>query len=159
MKADQIKAAVTSYLRKKQMAVNAEVGLCRGGRYRADLLALTFYGDTTVVEVKSSVADFKADKKWHNYLPFANKFYFAMTAATYSKVKDLIPKGIGVMLVSEFQDSVGRTRKSLKVAKPAYRREIEAETNINLIIRLAFRNADASGFARKRRGRKRKSRH
>lgn len=155
MKAEEIKAAATSYLRKKCMAVNAEVGLCRGGRFRADLLALTFYGDTTVVEVKSSVADFRADKKWHNYLEFANKFYFAMTQTTYSKVKDSIPKGIGVMLASEFQDSAGRTRKALKVVKPAFRREIDAETNINLIIRLAFRNADASRFAKRKR-RKRK---
>lgn len=154
MQALAIKEAATSYLRSKMMAVNAEVGLCKGGRFRADLLALTFYGDTTVVEVKSSVADFRADKKWHNYLEFANKFYFAMTAATYAKVKDDIPKGIGVMIASEVPDSLGRQRKKLKVVKPAFRREIDAETNINLIIRLAFRNADASGFAKRRRKRR-----
>jgi hypothetical protein len=137
------------------MAVNAEVGLCAGGRFRADLLALTMYGDVTIVEVKSSVADFRADKKWHNYLGFCNKMYFALTPAVYAKVKDSIPKGIGVMLVSDFQDSMGRSRTSLKVAKPAFRQEFDAETNINLIIRLAFRNSDASGFAKRRRRRKR----
>jgi hypothetical protein len=154
MDAEAIKEAATSYLRSKMMAVNSEVGLCKGGRYRADLLALTFYGDTTVVEVKSSAADFRSDKKWHHYLEYANKMYFAMTAATYAKVKDDIPKGIGVMLASEVPDSLGRTRKKLRVARPAFRREIDAETNINLIIRLAFRNAEASGYAKRRRKRR-----
>lgn len=154
MDAQRIKDAVTSYFRRKCMAVNAEVGLCQGGRLRADVLALAMYGDVTIVEVKSSVADFRADKKWRSYLDFCNKMYFAFTPAVYEKVKDDIPKGIGIMLVSNFEDSLGRSRASLKVKKPAYRQEFDADTNINLIIRLAFRNADCSGFGRARRRRR-----
>lgn len=148
--ASEIKTAATRYFVKKRMAVNEEVGLCKWGRFRADLLCLNFYGDVTVVEVKSSVADFKSDKKWHNYLDYSNRFYFALSPAVYAKVKDDIPRGVGVLLVSRATDRLGRNLLKSNVAKPAYWRELNAETNINLIIRLAFRNAEHNRYAKRR---------
>ena len=38
---------------------------------RADLIALAPDGALTIVEVKSSVADFRADRKWPDYEDFA----------------------------------------------------------------------------------------
>lgn len=38
---------------------------------RADVLALGKGGDLVIVEIKSSVADFRADHKWPHYREFA----------------------------------------------------------------------------------------
>ena len=45
---------------------------------RADILALGRGGDLAVIEIKSSVADFRADRKWTEYRDFADRFYFAV---------------------------------------------------------------------------------
>src|SRR5213082_684226 len=45
---------------------------------RADILALGKTGDLLIVEIKSSVADFRADRKWTGYREFADRLYFAV---------------------------------------------------------------------------------
>jgi hypothetical protein len=45
---------------------------------RVDILALGRGGDLIIVEIKSSVADFRADRKWPDYRDFADRFYFAV---------------------------------------------------------------------------------
>jgi hypothetical protein len=148
--ASEIKTAVRRYLVKKRMAVNEEMGLCKGGRFRADLLGLTFYGDVTIVEVKSSIADHRSDKKWHNYLEYSNRFYFAMSKSVYDKVKDSIPKGVGVILVSRATSKSGAHLLKTLVIKKAWWRELDATINIDLIIRLAFRNSEYNRYAKRR---------
>ncbi len=49
----------------------------RNGR-RVDVMGLAPDGRITVVEIKSSVADFRADHKWPEYLEFCDFFYFAV---------------------------------------------------------------------------------
>src|SRR6516162_6701359 len=45
---------------------------------RADILGLGKAGDLLIVEIKSSVADFRADRKWASYRNFADRLYFAI---------------------------------------------------------------------------------
>ena len=45
---------------------------------RADVLALGKTGDLVIVEIKSSVADFRADRKWITYRDFSDRLYFAV---------------------------------------------------------------------------------
>lgn len=47
-----------------------------GGR-RADLVALTRRGDIWIIEIKSSVEDFRVDRKWPEYRLFSDRFFFA----------------------------------------------------------------------------------
>lgn len=47
-------------------------------RRRVDVCALSRDGLFTVVEVKSSLTDFRTDGKWQEYLPFCDRFYFAV---------------------------------------------------------------------------------
>ncbi len=47
-------------------------------RRRADILALGKTGDLMIIEIKSSVADFRADRKWAFYREFADRLYFAV---------------------------------------------------------------------------------
>ncbi|MDA0219255.1 MAG: MmcB family DNA repair protein [Proteobacteria bacterium] len=49
----------------------------KNGR-RADVLTLDAAGRFTVVEIKTSLADFRADAKWGEYLEFCDHYYFAV---------------------------------------------------------------------------------
>ncbi|MGO1119619.1 MmcB family DNA repair protein [Rhodovibrionaceae bacterium A322] len=49
----------------------------KSGR-RVDLLALGPKGQIRVVEIKSSLADFRADQKWPDYLAYCEQLYFAV---------------------------------------------------------------------------------
>src|SRR5271154_3829882 len=54
----------------------AEVSLPNGRR--ADLMAVGPRGEIAIVEVKSSFEDYRADRKWSEYQPFCDSFYFAV---------------------------------------------------------------------------------
>lgn len=45
---------------------------------RLDVVALAADGTLAAVEIKSSVADFRADRKWTDYLAWCDRFYFAV---------------------------------------------------------------------------------
>ena len=45
---------------------------------RADLVALDAKGVIHLVEVKVTVADFRGDDKWTDYVAFCDRFYFAV---------------------------------------------------------------------------------
>ncbi len=46
---------------------------------RADLVALNERGDVWIVEIKSSLADLRADQKWEDYRQHCDRLYFAFT--------------------------------------------------------------------------------
>jgi len=52
-----------------------EISLATGRR--ADLVALTRHGDIWIIEIKSSVEDFRVDRKWPEYRLHADRFFFA----------------------------------------------------------------------------------
>lgn len=49
-----------------------------GNGRRIDLSGLDRRGRFAFVEIKSSVADFRADRKWRSYLEYCDLFYFAV---------------------------------------------------------------------------------
>jgi hypothetical protein len=54
----------------------AEVPLPNGRR--ADLMAVSPKGEFAIVEVKSSLPDYRCDLKWGEYAPYCDVFYFAV---------------------------------------------------------------------------------
>ena len=72
---------------------------------RADILALGGSGDLVIVEIKSSVADFRADHKWIEYRDFADRFYFAVPS-TFPTA--LIPEDCGLIVADAFAASLIR---------------------------------------------------
>ena len=72
---------------------------------RADVLGLGKAGDLLIVEIKSSVADFRADHKWTTYRDFADRLYFAVPAHF---PQALIPKECGLMLADQFDAALLR---------------------------------------------------
>jgi hypothetical protein len=53
----------------------AEVPLSNGRR--ADIVGVGPKGEIWIIEIKSSLADFRADEKWHFYRDFCDRFFFA----------------------------------------------------------------------------------
>ena len=53
----------------------AEVPLANGRR--ADVLGIGPKGEIWIVEIKSSLIDFRVDMKWPNYKDYCDRFYFA----------------------------------------------------------------------------------
>ncbi|UEM21450.1 MmcB family DNA repair protein [Skermanella mucosa] len=66
---------------------------------RADVMAVNEAGDVIIVEIKSSIADFRADQKWPEYQAFCDSFYFAVGADFPA---DLIPPECGLMVADGF---------------------------------------------------------
>jgi hypothetical protein len=66
---------------------------------RADILALGKGGDLAIVEIKSSIADFRADRKWATYRDFADRLYFAVPNGFPTP---LIPDECGLIVADAF---------------------------------------------------------
>ena len=59
------------------------VGICEvplGNGRRADIMAVDAKGQITIVEIKCSRADLRADGKWHEYLDYCDYFCWAVPA-------------------------------------------------------------------------------
>jgi hypothetical protein len=87
---------------------------------RADILALGKGGDLAIVEIKSSVADFRADRKWPTYRDFADRLYFAV-ASGFPSV--LIPDQCGLMVADAFGAAILRDGPATPLS-PARRRAL-----------------------------------
>lgn len=146
-KADALKKAGTGWAIKYGMAVFEEVGLSSWGARRADLLCLNFKERLTLIEVKSCKADFKNDSKYHEYRKFGHKMYFLLhdkeekwLAEHYEHLKSL---NIGVLLLDS---KTGLVYTKIKCAHQSMKRSVRR----NLIVRMAFKAADATKFKNRR---------
>lgn len=134
--ADTLKKRVAHYYSRKHRVAFAELGLNKQGRLRADVFILAMTGHMVIVEVKSSVADWRADFKLLSYVPYCNQLYVAMYKPVYDKVKDEIPRGVGAFV---FDPNDGRRAPVVKAAKS---NDMDPDVKQNLLVRAAFRNAD-----------------
>ena len=66
---------------------------------RADLVALSSDGTFWIVEIKSSIADFRADTKWMDYRMHCDRLFFATTVDVPC---DLFPKDTGLIVADAF---------------------------------------------------------
>ncbi len=85
---------------------------------RADLIALGKDGSIRIVEVKSSLADFRADTKWTQYRPFCDRFYFAIPLDLPAQH---FPEDAGLIVADAHGGSLERDSPAHGVA-PATRR-------------------------------------
>ena len=87
---------------------------------RADVMALGRGGEIVIVEIKSGVADFRADHKWPKYWEFCDRLYFAVAA---SFPRDLVPAECGLILADPFGAAVLR-ESALRPLGAARRRAV-----------------------------------
>lgn len=70
-----------------------------GNGRRVDVVALDRGGLITIVEIKSSAADYRADRKWRGYLAYCDSFYFAV-AEDFDRTR--LPGDVGVMVADAY---------------------------------------------------------
>lgn len=85
------------WLRQRGLSPIVEVPLADGRR--ADIVAVSEAAEIVIVEVKSSLEDFRVDSKWGDYLAWCDRFYFA-TPQTFPL--ELLPAETGVILADAF---------------------------------------------------------
>lgn len=79
---------------------------------RADLMAISDVGEIWIIEIKSSVEDFRADQKWPEYREYCDRFFFAVET---SFPRQLIPDGVGLILADRFGGEVVRPAPAHKL--------------------------------------------
>lgn len=108
-----------------------------GNGRRADVMALDGQGRIAIVEVKSSVVDFRSDAKWPDYLDYCDRFYFAVEPAF---PHDILPAGEGLILADRFGGSILREAAPRSMA-PARRRALILQFGLQAAGRLNRRDA------------------
>jgi len=101
-----------------------ELSLSNGRR--ADLVGVGKSGGVIIVEVKSCLADFRADNKWQDYLPYSDEFYFAVDANFPIDVlseQASLPSVTGIIVADAYGGDVIRSAFSRKL-HPARRRTV-----------------------------------
>jgi hypothetical protein len=66
---------------------------------RADLVALGGDSEVLIVEIKSSVADFRADQKWTDYRLHCDRLFFATVAEV---PREIFPADAGLIIADAF---------------------------------------------------------
>ncbi|MDR3509883.1 MAG: DNA repair putative endonuclease MmcB [Caulobacteraceae bacterium] len=79
----------------------AEVTLPNGRR--GDLMALGPRGEIAIVEVKSGLEDYRVDRKWGEYGPYCDLFYFAVAPHF---PRHHLPEGPGLIVADLFGGAV-----------------------------------------------------
>ncbi len=97
--------------------------VCLPNGRRADVMALGPRGEIVICEVKSSLEDYRVDRKWGEYLPFCDAFYFAVAPEFPQGV---LPPEPGLIVADAFGGAVlrppphtplaGARRKALTIA-------------------------------------------
>ncbi len=81
----------------------AEFRVGRGRR--VDVVGLDRDGGFIVVEIKTSEADFRGDGKWRDYLPFCDRFFFAVPE---DFPRTILPAEHGLMVADAFGAAIVR---------------------------------------------------
>jgi hypothetical protein len=82
-------------------SVVSELPLASGRR--ADLVALGADGEVWIVEIKSSMADLRADQKWIDYRLHCDRLFFA---TTLDVPRDIFPADAGLIVADAFGASI-----------------------------------------------------
>jgi hypothetical protein len=72
---------------------------------RADIMGLGPKGELVIVEVKSSLEDFRTDRKWGEYAPYCDSFSFAVPP---DFPREILPEEVGLIIADGFGGAVLR---------------------------------------------------
>jgi hypothetical protein len=98
----------------------ALVELPLGTGRRADVVGLDGRGRFVIVEIKSSLADFRTDGKWPDYLPHCDRFYFAVPS---DFPRHVLPEAHGVMVADAYGAEIVRPSPVAPMAERLRRRQ------------------------------------
>jgi hypothetical protein len=98
-------------MRQAGHSVLLEVPLPDGRR--ADIFAVSRNGQVTIVEVKSSIEDWRVDEKWPDYLDWCDQLYFAVPV---DFPQPLIPQEVGLIVADAYGGELLRTAPHRPIA-------------------------------------------
>jgi hypothetical protein len=123
-----VRRGVQRLMTARRVSLLPEVPLTSGRR--ADLLCLSEKGDFSIIEIKTSIEDFRSDHKWPAYRLHCDRLYFA----THPGVPvDIFPESCGLIL------SDGYGAEILREAEPE---RLAPATRKALMLRFARLSAD-----------------
>ena len=97
----KIARGTTRLLHSLGYSVVSELPLASGRR--ADLVALGAGGELWIVEIKSSIADFRADQKWMDYRLHCDRLFFATTLDVPCEI---FPPDTGLIVADAYGASI-----------------------------------------------------
>lgn len=80
---------------------------------RADLAGLGTRGEIVIIEIKSGIADFRADQKWPDYFDWCDRFFFAVSDRFPHHV---LPEATGLIVADAFGAGIVRESPVEKLA-------------------------------------------
>lgn len=86
---------------------------------RVDVVGLGPRSEIWVVECKSSRADFQSDAKWHGYLDWCDRYFWAVDIDFPT---DLLPEGTGLIVGDAYDAEILRMPEETKL--PPARRKV-----------------------------------
>lgn len=86
---------------------------------RVDVMALGPKGEIWVVECKSTRADFVSDGKWHRYLEWCDRYFWAVDEAFPT---ELLPEGTGLIVADAYDAEIVRMGPESRL--PGARRKV-----------------------------------
>jgi hypothetical protein len=113
-----IARGVRRLLRARGFSSVTELPLTHGRR--ADIAAVNCDGEVLIVEVKSSPADLRADRKWRDYAACCDRLYFAISERTPA---GLAPLEAGLIVADAYGAEIEREAELQRMA-PASRRAL-----------------------------------
>ena len=128
----EIQRGACRLLRALGAAPLTELTLADGRR--ADIAALFDNGDIWMVQVKSSLSDFRADQKWPEYWDYADHVLFAVSPEFPA---DILPEEAGLILADRYGGEIVRMPEIRKLA-PARRRAMQLTFARAAALRLAY---------------------
>ncbi len=113
-----IRRGVVRHFQELGVSMIAELALASGRR--ADLIGMDRKGKFVIIEIKSSIEDFKVDHKWPEYLVHCDSYFFATHAEVPMEIFPeeqglIVADNYGAEIVRPSQDfsMAGATRKAL----------------------------------------------
>ena len=115
----QLRRGVSRLLADMGYGTLAEFKLTTGRR--VDVIGLNDRSEFVIAEIKSSIADFRSDRKWREYLPFCDRFYFAVPA---DFPQSILPGDSGVIVADAYGGTIRRPAIEIAVNGTRKRRQI-----------------------------------
>ena len=91
----------------------------RSGR-RADIVTLSDKGEIWIIEIKSSIEDFRVDRKWPEYRDFCDRLYFATLPDVPAEI---FPEEAGLFIADAYGAELVRDAPEHRLA-PATRKSM-----------------------------------
>jgi hypothetical protein len=114
-----------------------------GNGRRADVLAIGSTGETWIVEIKSSIADFRADLKWHEYRDYCDALLFAVAP---DFPNEILPADTGLILADAYAGELIRAAPRHALS-PARRKALALSFARTAAMRLLARIDPGAGIA------------